>query len=156
MNPRLTKKLSGAWFPTTESDAEALGRYKAGDIVEFEKVRRRRNGKHHRKLFVLADLVFENQDRYPTKKALLDDLKLKAGHVETHLNYWRRPGETEWQERVIKYPKSIAYDSMDQDEFEEFYDSVVAVVLEVFYPDMSRVGLDQELLQFAANWDGTL
>lgn len=156
MNPRLERRLNGDWRPATPSDADMLASYKVGEPLEIKSVVRHRNPDHHKKFFVLIDLVFENQDRYPTKKALRNDLLLKAGFYETHINYWRHPDDPPgvWAERVIKYPMSMAYDSMNRDEFEECYDKVVAVVLEIFFPEMERVGLEQELLEFASNWSG--
>jgi len=152
LNPRLERRLSGDWRPASEADAEALGKYKAGAIVEFYKVRRRRNGKQHQKMFVLFDLVFANQDRYPTREAMINDIKLKCGHFESHINYYKRPGDTEWSQRVMQWPKSVDYDSLDKEAFEQFYDRAMLVVLDCFFPEMKRAGLENELINWESNW----
>ena len=146
--------MNGDYRPASQHDAELMGKHKAGEVIEFVKVRRNRNGRQHAKFFVLLQFVLENQDRYTNLEHLKQDIKLKAGYFETHLNYYRHPETGDWAERVIKYPKSMSYASMNREEFEKFYDDCLQVIMDTFYPDMQRAELENEFLSFWSNWRG--
>lgn len=86
--------------------------------------RRPRNINHHRKLFALLNLAVDNWpgDEPMTVEALLGAIKISAGHCV--------PVKTKTGE-IWKIPKSIAFESMSQDEFEPFYDHAVLVISRV-------------------------
>jgi hypothetical protein len=67
--------------------------------------------------------VFDNQDKYDTKKHLITEIKLRAGHYEDHLTL---------RGVIIYVPKSLSFDECDQVEFDEFYDKAVNVCLKYF------------------------
>jgi len=150
----MMRRLNGDWRPVTPQDAEVLGKYKAGDIVGFKKTRKNRNAKQHALFFCLLTMVWENQELYKSVEHLRKDLMLKTGYVDTHLNYFKHPETGKWTERVLKYPKSMSYASMDKDEFEVLFDKVTTKILEMFLPHMTKAGLEEELLSYYSNWNG--
>lgn len=91
---------------------------------------RPRNGSHHRKFFALLQLVAENSEVYDTTEKALVAVKLCTGHVEPAID--PRTGE------LIQIPKSIAFDAMEQDEFEVFYSAAIDAVLQYILPQMDR------------------
>jgi hypothetical protein len=137
-------KASNGWRFATDTDKQMGMAWKVGDLVIF-KANKPRNGKHHRLLWALIDLVWANlpeqyAEAFPSKKVLLDEIKFQTGHVETH----RTLGG-----KTVYKPKSIAYDSMDQAAFGVFFDEAMDVVLKYFMPTVSRDEIRDEIEQIA-------
>lgn len=123
-----------------QSSQEVLGKIKDGDIVRAV-INRPRNPKHHAKLFAMLNLVWEStavQDRYPKVENLLDALKHAMGHVET---FQTVSGE------ILTKPKSIAFESMDQAAFEEFYNQAVEIIVTRIVPHLDREDLEKQVLE---------
>ena len=134
----LTKRADGALIPETEEDALMLEKMAHGATWCFS-VHRERNAKHHRKFFSLVRVVWDNlpehlDDHYPDIEHLRYELTMKAGWFTTF---------TTTKSEKVYLPKSIAFDKMDQQEFDEFYSKIVDVVLKHFLP-VER----EELLDF--------
>lgn len=105
---------------------------------EFDcKVWNKRKEGHHRKYFALVNAIFPHQTGYATVKALHDQLKIAVG-----FSYEARDlatGETR------TYPDSIAFDNIDQTEFEQVYDRIVEVVLTRILPGVGRRDLEAQV-----------
>ncbi|MCF4166372.1 DUF1367 family protein [Zavarzinia compransoris] len=131
-------KHLGALRPADE-DAEAIMRAIAmGECVEIT-VQRKRNPRHHRKLFALLGIVVENTDgRWPNSTALLEDLKMAIGLFEKRVSI-KGP--------VYYVPKSISFASMDQAEFSKVYSQMVDVIVARILPGVDRADLEREVMQ---------
>lgn len=95
--------------------------------------RRPRNIQHHRKLFALLNLAVDNWPEPTTLNAVRGAITIAAGHydeINTKNGPWR-------------IPKSIAFESMSQDEFEPFYQQAVLIISRV-------LGVDIETLETEA------
>ena len=117
---------------------ERLNKLKDGDVITAI-ARKPRHPKHHAKLFAMLNLVWEStvvQDRYPKVENLLDALKLAMGHTEPVM----LPDGT-----VAQKIKSIAFESMDQSAFEEFYDQAVEIIATRLVPHLDREELKREV-----------
>jgi hypothetical protein len=101
-------------------------------------IRRSRNPRHHAKLFALLQVVFENQKQCPTVHDLLNALKLATGLFETGMTIDKVP---------YVVPQSIAFASMTQDRFEQWYDRAVEVILTKILPAANRKELDDRVHQ---------
>ena len=137
-------KASNGWKYATDTDQQLATAWKVGDLVIF-KAHKPRNGKHHRLLWALIDLVWSNlpeqyAEAFPSKAILLDEIKFQTGFVETH----RTLGG-----KTVYKPKSIAYDSMDQVAFNAFFDDAIEVVVKYFLPGVSDEEIRDEILQAA-------
>jgi hypothetical protein len=132
------RKRDGRLEPADERARETLARVKDGDYVLVD-VKRLRNPRHHRKMFALLNLIFENQSRYHSIDDMLGAIKVFLGHTRT---VRMRDG------REFVLPKSIAFDKMDQTEFEVFYARVIDCVISEIIPRLSRKDLERELLEF--------
>ncbi len=81
--------------------------------------RRPRNINHHRKFFALLRLAVENWPVEITQEALLGLIKIKIGHANP----------VQSADGTIHYiPRSINFESLDQQEFEPFYDSALKLI----------------------------
>jgi hypothetical protein len=103
-----------------------------------------RNGPHHRKFMALVNLVTENSERYPTIPQALVAIKLAAAYFDPHID--PRTGE------IIPIPHSIAYDAMDQDEFDKFYSAALDGVLQTILPTMSKETAEKLMDMIVEGW----
>ena len=120
--------------------AESIDNIKEGETVTCS-IRRSRNPAHHRKLFALLNVVFQNQRVYATVQDLLAALKIATGLFETGLTVDRIP---------YVQPKSISFASMCQSEFEQTYDKMVDVILTKILPSVKRADLERQVLEILA------
>ncbi len=116
---------------------------KPGTWVRMEWARPR-NGQHHRKLFALLQLVAENSETYDTPEKALVAVKLVTGHAEPFID----PATGE----LMQLPKSIAYDAMDQDEFDRFYELAIDGVLRHILPGMDEATAERLLEMIVEGW----
>lgn len=138
MTKVLLRKQLGSLVPVDALAEEALRKVANGELVQVE-VKRPRNLHHHRKLFALLSLIFENQERFQSVEEMLDAIKVYIGHCQT---MQLRDGT------VVKTPRSIAFHRMDQNSFEAFYNKVLDVVAEKIIPGISKAGLRKEVEAF--------
>jgi hypothetical protein len=103
-------------------DHESLpASWKIGETLRAEVVKPR-NGKLHRKAFILLDVVFPHTE-YVSKEALRKAMTIGAGYVEEIIN--PITGE------VALAPKSWAFSNMDEFAFRELYSAMIGVALKI-------------------------
>lgn len=105
---------------------------------------RPRNGQHHRKFFALLHLIAENSEVYDTTEKALVAVKLVTGYADPFID--PKTGE------LVQLPRSIAYDAMDQDEFDAFYSSAVDGVLKHILPHITTAQADRLLDMIVSGW----
>ena len=113
-----------------------MGKLKSEQLLGVT-VRQKRNLAHHNKYWALIDAVWEHQALYPTVTALSDGVKLACGLTEETLN----PLTME----VSLKPSSIAFDAMDQDDFEQFYERAIGIIIERILPGVNSRDLDRRV-----------
>lgn len=111
----LIKQDNGSYVPAYKSDHELSGKIKAGAQVYAAKAR---NPHFHRKGMGLLRLGFENQDKFEYFEIYRGWVTMKAGFA----HYYMEDGV----ERCM--PRSIAFQNMNNEEFEEWYNAVKTVV----------------------------
>lgn len=143
---RSDKGLRGA----TPADHEAWTKFrrrietmKPGTWLRME-WSRPRNGQHHRKFFALLQLIAENSETYDTVEKALVAVKLVSGYCDPFID--PKTGE------LIQLPRSVAYDAMEQDEFEQFYSAAIDGVLQHILPDITSAQADRLLDMIIAGW----
>lgn len=146
----LLEKTSGGLRGMTPADHESWSKFrrqlevmKPGTCLRMEWVKPR-NASHHRKFFALLNLVAENSEVYDTTEKALVAIKLITGHIDPAID--PRTGE------VVQIPKSISYESMDQDEFERFYSVSIDGVLQHILKHIDRKKADQLLEMIILGW----
>lgn len=113
-------------------------RMEAGELLSFS-WKKPRNPQHHKKFMALVTYVKDNSDTFDTKKKALTAVKIAAGHVE-----WEMSPVTG---ELVPIPKSISFDSMDQNEFDNFYSDAIDGVVKHILPHLNRVDLQTALDQ---------
>lgn len=106
----------GGLKPCDDAGIEALRKIKVGEIVQCE-ISRPRNLAHHRKFWALLNVFWQATGDWSSPYGVLIELKVRLNHVQEVLI--RETGE------LVKVPKSISFASMDQGEFEVFYDRCI-------------------------------
>lgn len=106
-----------------------------GEIVSVE-VRRPRNVRFHAKFFAMLKIILDNQEHYKSIEDILDVAKLSVGHYRTIRT--AKYGD-------VKIPNSISFAAMDNAEFSDFYDKVVAWIASDVIPGLKRKDLDAEV-----------
>lgn len=96
-----------------------------------------RNIGHHRKLFALYNLVFENQEIYKHLDDLRKDLNIECGYYRERMNIY---GE------VVKEAESISFANMDQITFNDLYSKTLDVIVKHF--NFNRQDVIDEVEQY--------
>ncbi|MFK5981426.1 MAG: DUF1367 family protein [Flavobacteriaceae bacterium] len=122
MRLALVKQLDNSFKSAYDSDYDYIKKLKVGEIYFFE-VKRERNIKFHRKFFALIRMIYQNQTHYDFEDELREDLLISAGIYTTHISFW---GEE------TKKAKSLKFSNMNQDEFDDMYNSVLDEIVKHF------------------------
>ena len=125
----LVKHKDGYFIPACDSDMKKAQKVGVGEVVRA-KSSDQRNVRFLRKYWALVNVILENlpesvednlmqnhQFRIKTKEDVHFYIKIKNGFVEK--KYIGKDGNIAW------VPKSIAFDKMNETEFEEFFSKAV-------------------------------
>lgn len=134
---RLIKQPHGLTPADTEAK-EVLGKIKLGSIVKC-KITRPRNPQHHRKAFALFQMLHQNLDHnYQSFEDFYQALKYALG--------WYRVIET--KAGPLPVVDSLAFDAMDQTEFERRYDQMIGFVTDRIWPSLRGEEVRQMVNEF--------
>lgn len=114
------KGYNGSLVPADDFCLETMKRWKLGAIIRG-KFTAERNGKHHRKCFVLIQTMFENQDRYTEFKEFYEALKIPAGLYDI---------KHDLHGVAYKMPWSLRYEDCDQIRFEKAYQKLITFAIQ--------------------------
>lgn len=149
MKAVLIKSQSGL-RGSTPADQEAWAKFrrkletmKPGTWLRFE-WSSPRNGKHHRKLFALLQLIAENSEVYDTPTKALVAVKLCAGYFDLMAD--PITGE------ITKVPQSISYESMGQEDFDVFYSRALDGVLQHILPQFDEATANRLMDMVIEGW----
>lgn len=137
----MQKNADGRLMPVDGLSAEVIDTLPIGKPLGVT-IKQKRNLKHHKKYWALVAAVWPHQGLYPTKRRLSKGLLKAVGHTDDILNLETLDYDSE--------AASIAFDSLDQEDFQQVYERVVEVVLTRILPGVNREDLDrqvQEILQ---------
>lgn len=99
-----------------ERALHVMRRVPVGEMV-LCKITNPRNLAHHKKFMKLISIFWEAAGDWSSPYAVLIELKVRLGHVQEVKI--RETGE------VVSVPRSISFASMDQTQFEEFYEKAL-------------------------------
>lgn len=128
MKIALVRTLSG-FKPAYDSDFELSKKIKIGEIYEYE-YKQPRNYEFHKKFFALVKMLYDNQEQYTNIEHLRKDLIIESGNYD--LRHDLHGVE-------IREAKSISFASMEENEFQELYNSVVDVIIKYFHFDKEEI-----------------
>ena len=124
--------------PLSDWDHESIKRIKEDQIIYVD-YKKPRNPLFHNKFMALVRTVFNNQDQYKTIESLLNVFKVELGYYDALFH-----GKLE-----IRVPRSISFASMDELEFQDFYDKAVTMALGRFMPSVSPAELEEYVNKIA-------
>lgn len=139
--PLLFRKHLGSLKPADELAAEAVRKIGAEETVTIT-IKRSRNVKFHRKFYALMNLVYENQEVYPSLDIMIAAFKVAAGHCFPVMDKNGR--------FVAMVPKSISFAKMDETAFEAFWDASVKIIVERFLRGVDRHELEAEIMSMVS------
>jgi hypothetical protein len=125
----VVKQFDNSLKAMHDSDLDVLRKIKAGAMIEI-KLTQKRNVKHHRKAFSLFNLVLDNQDHYNNIDHLRSDLTKAAGY------YTERKA---FNGSIVVEAKSISFSSMNQSEFDKYYEALLDAIQKYFHFDKESV-----------------
>jgi len=136
MTKALYRRTPTGFAPADEGAHKYWARFAIGDQVMLD-IRRPRSLPQHNLFWALAQIAADNNPGCLSgKDEAADCIKMACGLTKTtHIKY-----EGKWY--VRKAPASIAFESMPQDEFNEFFEKAIAYVCAELVP-----GLDPETLE---------
>ena len=130
-----------ALLPADKQSEELLHAVKTGRLV-MVKTKTARNPQQHRLLWALAAKIADNVERFDDAEHVVHELKINTGHVE------RRQINVPGLGIVFQeWPKSIAYESMAQEEFAIWFDKVLAYVAEKIWPGIPADEIRNEIAE---------
>ncbi len=132
----VTAAADGTLVPYFDSGREWVKTLQGEFVVRLVK---QRNLAHHRKFFSLVNLVAQNHPVWNDKARALAAIKVAAGHCD-----FLPTGDGDG----VAIPRSISFDRMDQDSFDEFYQNAVDAVVERLFPGVERSELLEQLASY--------
>jgi hypothetical protein len=145
----LVKTRSGHLVPATEQDKLKLRALRPGDMLPV-RIRKARNGDHHRKFMALVTFVADHHPSFDgvhpevAIERLLDKLKMATG-LYTHY-ILPETGE------VVFRPGSISFDEMDEGDFVVWSAKAREEIFTKYLPEFS----ERDKARLAAEIDGWL
>lgn len=133
----LKKTLSG-FVPADEPSLEVARKFKVGEIYRSDVVKPR-SYQHHKLIMALLNLTYSNQELYDDFEMFRKAVALAAGHVEELVTV---DGE------LIRLPKSINYDTLDEVEFTKVAGAMITVCCRLL-KDIGADELEAEVSRYA-------
>lgn len=124
--------------PVDALSLEAIEGLAYGEVVRAV-VTRGRNIKHHRKMIGILRIVYDampDRSAYPTLESFLCAVKIALGHFAIH---------TALDGSTFPVADSISFASMPQEEFAQFYDRFIDLVVTKILPNIQRETLEKQL-----------
>lgn len=118
----LLKTEGGDILGLDARDQAYLARLEPGEVLECD-THKARNPAHHKKFFALFDAAYRSQSRYTSPKALMVELKIRAGWYDEHITS---------DGNLVYVPRSISWSQMGQDEFDKFYNEAIVALADMF------------------------
>ena len=140
-------KSSVGLVPADHAAEEWFHKIKPGRPVDVT-VTLPRNKGFHRKFFVMLNMAYQNYDwpdiqtAHGPSKCTYDKFR---EHVTIKSGHWKY--EVTPEGKVVEVADSIAFDKMEQDEFERLYSDVLDVILMNFLTNWTRGDMEYAVNQ---------
>jgi hypothetical protein len=136
--PVFLRVVKGALVPADGHSETALRarKYSMGDVLSAD-LSKPRHPKHHKLVMSLLKIVLDNQDGLQTIDQLLTIVKIKMGRAAPFVD--SATNKTYW---VVE---SISFASMDQGEFEVFWEDLKNLVARDYLPGMTPDQLSEAI-----------
>lgn len=118
----LIKQFDNTFKIAYDSDYEKAKKIKPMELLECE-IKKPRNYMFHKKFFALINMIFQNQEHYKNIDDLRHDLTIEAGYYTLR---------EDMKGNTIKKANSISFASMDERDFNEYYNKVLDCIVLYF------------------------
>lgn len=130
--------------PMCDDDYDEKKKLKLGEEYIAE-IKLARNPAFHRKYFALIATAWEylperQTSGFRTKENFRKYVEVAAGHCEPFYS----PSRKEW----VEVPKSVSFESMSEDEFQDLYERVKAVIFTIIGRYVSEEEFTNNLINF--------
>ena len=138
------KNTMSGLIPMTSEDYDLKKRLKIGEVYSVD-IKLVRNYEFHKKYFALINCAWEfmtekQQAFFKDIEKFRKTIEVAAGHCEPFYSHERK----EW----FDIPKSIAFDKMDNSQFEDLYQRVLDVLFLTALKTISREEFEKNLINF--------
>lgn len=145
MKLNLIRRSDFSFVPATDEDMEKALKIRKGQAVECS-VKVLRNYKLLKKFWAMVNTAFNFLS--PVQQEFFHDsvdgfrctIEVAAGYYDEFYDATRRA----W----VQKPKSIAFDKMDEAEFDKLYEDVVNIVFKLFLPHVDRDAFYEAMKDF--------
>jgi hypothetical protein len=137
------KKADGSFSPAYPEDQEAFKRIAIGDPIRV-KWSKPRNYMNHKRFFAMLKCTVQNlpesiPDRYQNQEFLRMEVLIGIGHIEIRESLGGK---------IFAVPKSMSFDKMGEDEFNEIYSLASNYILKHFLPGLDEQTFNENLKLF--------
>lgn len=130
--------------PKYESDREEFKKLKRNAEVVVE-IKKGRNIEFHKKYFALLKLTFENFPEWLEDTLNVHSVEDLRTRIKIDLGLY---DISHYGNQSIIVPKSIAFDKMDETEFEKFYRMSVNHIIKNYLKEVSNEQIEEEIWKF--------
>lgn len=130
------KRTLGGFQPADDLSAETAKRFKVGETFKAEVVKPR-SRKTLGRYWVLCQMILDNTETFRSKEQVSDYLKIRTGHSTSIVA--KSTGE------IFHVANSIDFDSLDETQFQDFWQRVCDVVVEDILPGITQSEIEYEI-----------
>lgn len=130
--------------PKYDSDREEFSRLKRNTDVLVE-VGKKRNYEFHKKFFALLKLTYDNFPERMEDKLNVHSVEDLRTRLKIDLGLYE---VSHYENQSVIVPKSIAFDKMDETEFEKFYKMSVNHILKNYLKGVTNEQIEEEIWKF--------
>lgn len=130
--------------PKYDSDREEFRNLKRNTDVLVE-VGQKRNYEFHKKFFALLKLTYDNFPEWLEDSLNVHSVEDLRTRLKVDLGLYE---VSHYGNQSVIIPKSIAFDKMDETEFEKFYRSSVNHILKNYLKGVNNEQIEEEIWKF--------
>lgn len=130
--------------PKYDSDREEFRSLKRNTDVLVE-VGQKRNYEFHKKFFALLKLTYDNFPEWLEDSLNVHSVEDLRTRLKAYLGLYE---VSHYGNQSVIIPKSIAFDKMDETEFEKFYRSSVNHILKNYLKGVNNEQIEEEIWKF--------
>lgn len=130
--------------PKYDSDREEFKKLKRNSEVVVE-IKKGRNIEFHKKYFALLKLTYDNFPEWLEDTLNVHSIEDLRTRIKIDLGLYE---VSHYGNQSIIIPKSIAFDKMDETEFEKFYNMSVNHILKNYLKGVTNEQIEEEIWKF--------
>lgn len=140
----MIKEAGGVFRPVNDMEYEKTVKFKTGEQYSVE-IKLARNPAFHRKVFAFFNFCFEywkGDNEFQSESKQFDIFRQ---HLTCLAGFYDQYSNIHGEVRIEA--KSLAFSSMNQEEFEECYNALIRAALKHVFPG-ADVGIENQLMNF--------